>query len=646
MRQLWDFHGGIHPPENKSQSNQTAIQKLPLAGQFILPLSQHIGAPAKPLVATGEAVAKGQMLAAADGQISAPVHAPTSGTIAAIEQRIVPHPSGMPDTCLILQADGKDQWLPLVACDDYKTLSKKEILRRVSQAGIVGMGGAGFPTEVKLHPPANDKINSLILNGAECEPYITADDLLMQERAVEIIRGLEIMAFILEPEEALIGVEDNKPKAIAALREAAANTRIEIVVVPTKYPSGGEKQLIKILTGREVPHGHIPADIGVMCQNVATAAAVYRAIRYGEPLISRITTVVGETVAKPGNYDVLIGTPIAFLLTAAGWESNGKDDTGVQTSQHQQQIQGIERLIMGGPMMGFSLTDINLPVIKTTNCLLAASASEFADPAPEQACIRCGMCAEVCPAELLPQQLYWHARAEEFDKTEMYNLFDCIECGACSYVCPSHIPLVQYYRFAKDHIRAARIEQQKSDQARERFEFRQARLEREKQEKAAKRKARAEAAARAQAAKKASGKALPEAAALTDQGARATTQTSAATTNPDNHGHMLLPGQHGGRTDNAEADIAKLACSGKQAVEGAVTSVSHTISRPGIDELEATVDKARAKLARVKASLTEAENNNDPMAEKLRKAVAKSQHRLSLAEAAFAKAAAPKEQAG
>ena len=622
MRKLWEFHGGIHPPENKSQSNQTAIQKLPLAEEFTLPLSQHIGAAAEPVVIVGQRVLKGEIIAEAEGQISAPVHAPTSGTITAIEDRPVPHPSGMTDTCIIVEADGKDQWVVLEGCKDYKTLSKKEILQRVRQAGIVGMGGAGFPTEVKLHPPPNDKVNFLILNGAECEPYITADDLLMQERAVEIIKGMEIMAYVLEPEEAIIGIEDNKPKAIEALCEAAANTRVEIVVVPTKYPSGGEKQLIKILTGREVPHGHIPADIGVMCQNVATAAAVYRAIRYGEPLISRITTVVGEAVPRAGNYDVLLGTPIAFLLETAGLSLTlgySEDDA---RSKNQPTKPAMKRLIMGGPMMGFSLSDVHLPVIKTTNCLLAASASEFPDPAPEQACIRCSMCADVCPAELLPQQLYWYARAEEFDKTEMYNLFDCIECGACSYVCPSHIPLVQYYRFAKHHIRVARAEQEKSDLARERFEFRQQRLEREKQEKAAKRKARAEAAAKAQAAKKAK-ELLQE-----DQPAQPQTASESNVANIADTKPPVAPATSTEHTDTNE-EVAK--------------AIQNT-PLPSLEELQANVDKARNKLQKVEANLVEAESNNNPMAEKLRNAVSKSQHRLSLAEDALAKAKASQIQ--
>jgi len=486
MRTLFDFHGGIHPPESKAVSLQRPIRFAGLPDQLIIPLHQHIGAPAITQVEVGQTVLKGDLLADAQGTLSVPVHASTSGTVTAIELHGVPHPSGMTDWCVIIEPDGKDQWRERVPCDEFRALGRDGLLEKIRQSGIAGLGGAGFPTDIKLRPPKPDKVQTLILNGAECEPYITADQSLMQERATEIIAGLEIMAFILCPAECLIGIEDNKPEAIAALRQAAAETSIEVVVIPTKYPSGGEKQLIRILTGMEVPHGGIPADIGIMCQNVGTAAAVYRAIIHDEPLVSRITTLTGEALSQPGNFDVLIGTPIRHLLDQAG-----------------QNPAVTERLIMGGPMMGFSLLSDQVPVIKTTNCIIAATPEEFPPPPPAQACIRCGMCEQVCPMDLLPQQLYWFSRAREYDKAEQANLFDCIECGACSYVCPSTIPLVQYYRHAKGEIREHRAEQAKSDRARERFEQRQARLEREKAEKEARRKARAEAAAKAKKEKQA-----------------------------------------------------------------------------------------------------------------------------------------------
>ncbi|AZZ93603.1 electron transport complex subunit RsxC [Hahella sp. KA22] len=577
MRQIWDFHGGVHPPENKSQSTSRPIQKATLPKTLILPLSQHIGQPAKALVEPGQKVLKGEVIATAEGPVSVAVHASSSGTVTAVERRPVPHPSGLSDVCIVIETDGEDAWTDLTPCEDYRSLGSEQLLERVRQGGIAGMGGAGFPTAIKLHPPRNDKVNALILNAAECEPYITADDMLMRERADEVIRGMEIMAQLLEPEECLIGIEDNKPEAISALKQAASGTHIEVVVIPTKYPSGGEKQLIKILTGLEVPHGKIPADIGVMCQNVGTAAAVYRAVRFGEPLISRITTVTGDGVATPGNFEVLLGSPMSDLLQQAGFDASKTD-----------------RLIMGGPMMGFTLTDPDLPLVKTSNCIMAVSAKEFPRPDPAQACIRCGLCAEACPAELLPQQLYWFSKAQEFDKAENYNLFDCIECGACSYVCPSSIPLVQYYRYAKNQIRVTAQEQQKSDKARERFEFRQTRLEREKEEKEAKRKARAEAAAKAQAEKAA-------------------------------------------QQQDAPADVDPKKAAIEAAIKRAQAKRTPAPAQPRVNiaELQTNVDKAREKLEKVRETLAESDGANAAMQEKLRNAIAKNEERLAAAEKAL-----------
>ncbi|WP_339897606.1 electron transport complex subunit RsxC [uncultured Gilvimarinus sp.] len=475
---VWDIPGGVHPPENKAQSLIEPLTPLAIAPQLILPLNQHIGAPAKVLVEVGQAVLGGELLAEADGVFSAHVHAPTSGTVAAIVEHVVPHPSGMTDTCIILDTDGKDNWQPLDEAPDYQNLDKTALLARVRAAGIAGLGGAGFPTAVKLNPRANQPIDTLIINGTECEPYITADDILMQNRADEVIAGTQILSKLLgEPGRVVIGVEDNKPEAISSLREAAKGTAIEVVSFPTKYPSGGEKQLIQILTGREVPAGQIPASIGIVCQNVGTTAAVYRAVRFGEPLVKRITTVVGEALDTQRNVEVLLGTPIRFVLEQHGFNEKKAS-----------------RLVMGGPMMGFSLPDTSVPLVKTTNCILAPTRKELPPPSPAQACIRCGMCAEACPADLLPQQLFWYAQSEDLEKLEAHNLFDCIECGACSFVCPSHIPLVQYYRAAKGEIRQHRIDKEKSDRSRRRFEFRKERIAKEEAEKEAKRLARKKAA--------------------------------------------------------------------------------------------------------------------------------------------------------
>lgn len=489
-KHLHTFHGGIHPPENKQQSTQAAIETALLPSKLILPLQQHIGQQAKALVQVGDQVLKGQMIAEPTGYVSAAVHAPTSGTVTAIEAHALPHPSGLSEQCIIIEPDGKDEWGQLTPVVDYQQLAKADLLQHISDAGITGLGGAGFPTAVKLNPSEDLPINTLILNAAECEPYITADDMLMREHAAEVITGLQIMAHILQPEKCLIGIEVNKPEAIAALQHAINELQLTELItierIPVKYPSGGEKQLIQILTGMEVPNGGIPADIGMVCHNVGTAVAISRAITKGEPLISRITTITGEAVSRQGNIEVLLGTPIDTLLAHFGVKQDK-----------------LHRLVMGGPMMGFTLDDVSLPVVKATNCILAATRKELPDPAPEQACIRCGMCAEACPASLLPQQLYWFSKSREFDKALSHNLLDCIECGACSYVCPSNIPLVQYYRFAKGEIRIEEHERTASDHARQRFEARTARLEQEEAEKEAKRQARAEAAAAAKKAKEA-----------------------------------------------------------------------------------------------------------------------------------------------
>lgn len=487
MRKIWDIHGGVHPPENKTQSTQTHIASIPLPNEIILPLNQHIGAPSLPSCEVGQHVLKGQLIANAQGFVSAPVHASTSGTITAIEDRLIPHSSGMKALCVVIKPDNKETWITRETCDDYTTLDTHTLVEKIRNAGITGLGGAGFPTSVKLQPKANQPIDTLILNGTECEPYITADDILMRERAAEIIAGTQLLAFILgQPKTILIGIEDNKPEAIAAMKlalseaKATTDSHIDIVSFPTKYPSGGEKQLIQILTGKEVISGKIPADIGIVVQNVGTALAAYRAVAFGEPLVSRVTTVVGESLTTQQNIDVLIGTPVQHILDLHGYQQKHS-----------------ARLILGGPMMGFAMENTEIPVVKTTNCVLAPSHQEMPAPPPAQACIRCGMCEQACPAHLLPQQLFWFSQSEDFDKLESHNLFDCIECGACSYVCPSSIPLVQYYRASKGTIRQLNEEKQKSDRARERFELRQERIAKAEAEKEAKRQARKLAAEQA-----------------------------------------------------------------------------------------------------------------------------------------------------
>lgn len=478
MRQIWDFHGGVHPPENKQQSVQSPIADIELPSEIILPLNQHIGAAAEPVVEVGDRVLKGQLVADAEGVFSAAVHASTSGEVVAIEDRVIAHPSGLSARCIVVKTDGLDQWAELDACTNIDELDHLSLIEKIRLAGLAGMGGAGFPTAVKLNPRSIDKVETLILNGTECEPYITADDMLMREQAYGVIQGALMLARIIgTPKQIIIGIEDNKPEAIAAMREAAEDSHIEVVDFPTKYPSGGEKQLIKILTGKEVPSGKLPAQMGVLVQNVGTAYAAWRAVRFGEPLIERVTTVVGEALQVQRNIRVRIGTPIGHVL-----------------QQHGFRQEQCSRLIIGGPMMGYAIDNANVPVVKTTNCLLVPSFSEVPDAPPAQACIRCGMCSEVCPANLLPQQLYWYAQADDFEKLESHNLMDCIECGACSFVCPSAIPLVQYYRASKATVRRNEAEKQKADRARERFELRKERIAKAEAEKEAKRQARKKAA--------------------------------------------------------------------------------------------------------------------------------------------------------
>ncbi|TKA91684.1 electron transport complex subunit RsxC [Halopseudomonas bauzanensis] len=483
---IWDIPGGIHPPQNKAQSTTRGLEQMPLPARLILPLLQHIGNRAMPVVQVGERVLKGQLIAEANGPISCPLHAPTSGIVRAIEPAPYPHASGLAELAIVLESDGQDEWAELQPLPDYRDMQPLELLERIRAAGISGMGGAGFPTAVKLASRPDHHIDTLIINGTECEPYITADDMTMRHRAPQVVAGIDVLMHILKPDQVLIGIEDNKPEAIAAMREAVGERPMQVMVLPTKYPSGGEKQLIQILTGKEVPSGGLPAEIGILNQNLGTALAVHDAVLLGQPMISRITTLTGAALERPTNVDALIGTPIAELLAFAGLR---------QAQLH--------RLVMGGPMMGFTLLDSSAPIIKTSNCLLAGTIDELPPPPPALPCIRCGLCAEACPAELLPQQLHWFAMGKDYEQLERQNLFDCIECGACAYVCPSSIPLVQYFRAGKSEIRTIELQQSRAEHSRQRFEQRQERLEREAEQRELERQARAEKAARAKAAREA-----------------------------------------------------------------------------------------------------------------------------------------------
>ncbi|MDG1753066.1 MAG: electron transport complex subunit RsxC [Thalassotalea sp.] len=472
---FWKFHGGIHPPEMKFLTTNKPILQLPMPAELVIPIQQHIGEAGEVIVNIGDAVVKGQALTRSTLPISVPVHAPTSGKISAIEKATIAHPSGLEELCIKLIPDGEDTWRERTICPEYKQLSKSDIIEKISNAGISGMGGAGFPTHIKVS--TNAQINYLIINASECEPYITADDLLIREHSSAILDGINILDHLLEPAFILIGIEDNKPEAIQALKNATKDSdKIKVCVLPTQYPVGGEKQLIMALTGTEVPSGVLPTTLGIVMQNIATCFAIADAVIHDTPLIKRVVTVSGQALEKPQNVWALLGTPVEFLLQECGYPQQEK-----------------KHIVMGGPMMGFSLPNSQVPIVKTTNCILAPSEQEIPNDNQEVECIRCGQCAEVCPSQLLPQELQWSAKAKDHQQLNTLNLFDCIECGACAYVCPSHIPLVHYYRISKAEIRQQNLLDIKAEKAKVRFEARKLRLEREKLAREEKHKKAAEA---------------------------------------------------------------------------------------------------------------------------------------------------------
>ena len=488
---LFRFRGGVHPAEQKT-TRQLPIQPLPLPERLYLPLQMHVGAPAIPVVSLGERVLKGQLLAKAASTVSAPVHAPTSGIIETIDEFTAPHPSGLPVRTIVLRSDGDDRWSDSVVPIDPFQLTPAEIARRVGQAGIVGMGGAAFPAAVKLQLGDKHRIHTLIINGGECEPYLTCDDRLMQERPDGVVDGVRLMLRALQCSRALIAVESNKPAAQAALRKAVSDyPGIEVVEVPSRYPMGSEKQMLLTVTGLEVPAGKLAADIGLMVHNVATAYAVHQAVRYGRPLISRIVTVSGGAVAEPANLEVPLGTLAETLLQFCG---------GLKQTPARQ--------LLGGPMMGTAVPHLKVPIVKGSNGVLALADAEVGLAPQAQPCIRCGRCAQVCPIGLLPMELASRARHGKLDAAIGLGLLDCIACGSCSYTCPAAIPLTQYFNFAKGELARQREEQQKAERTRDLAKARQDRLAREAEEKrlaAAKRKAEREAKKRAEAAAMAEG---------------------------------------------------------------------------------------------------------------------------------------------
>ncbi|MDR1854816.1 MAG: electron transport complex subunit RsxC [Azoarcus sp.] len=473
---LFHFHGGIKPASHKTESNGVPIRAVPLPERLVVPLIQSSRGGARTIVTVGDKVLKGQCIGEAEGKAGTAIHAPTSGTVKEIGRYPMAHPSGLESLAIVIEPDGEERWFEYERLDPEHA-SREDLILRIQASGIVGMGGATFPSHIKV----DNAIDTLILNGAECEPWITCDDRLMRERAADVLTGATLLGRLSGAKRIVVAIEDNKPEAIAAMRAAVRaeelsdkdeSEGIEVVPVPARYPQGGEKQLIKVVTGIEVAAGKLATDYGVQCFNVGTAHAVCRALVHGEAMVSRIVTVTGN-VERPGNYEVLLGTRVADLLALAGV----KPDT--------------DRTLMGGPMMGFTLPSAEAPITKGSNCVIAASPTLFPHRPPEQPCIRCGSCARACPVELQPFELYWHSRAKNFDKAGEYHIFDCIECGCCAFVCPAHIPLVDYFRFAKSEMRAKNEERKAAEQARARFEFRSFRLEREKAEKAARLAAKA-----------------------------------------------------------------------------------------------------------------------------------------------------------
>jgi electron transport complex protein RnfC len=464
---LFRIRGGVHPDDRKALSATKTIETLPMPALLHIPLQQHIGAPAASLVMRGERVKKGQLLARSQGVISAPVHAPTSGRIMGVGSYPAHHASGLSVRTITLQPDGKDEWIDDIdPVADPFILSPEEIAQRVAEAGIVGMGGATFPSAVKLHLRKRYALHTLVINGAECEPYLTCDDRLMQEHSEDVVNGVLLMARALGIINVLFAIEKNKPDAIKSMTQAAgSHPNVKVVSLPTRYPMGSEKHLVQTLTGKETPARGLTADIGVVVHNVATALAVHDAIKHGHPLISRVMTISGGALNSARNIRVLIGTPLDNLVEYCGGFT-----------------QEPAKLISGGPMMGQPLPSTRVPVIKGSNGLLALTEKEM-QAAAEMPCIRCSSCVQACPCGLVPLEMASNIRAGSLDTSVNLGLLDCIGCGSCSYVCPSHIPLVQYFNYAKGELASRQRTQHKQGETKRLAEARTLRMEAQKKAK-------------------------------------------------------------------------------------------------------------------------------------------------------------------
>lgn len=476
---------GVHPDDHKRPAADAPLRPLPPPERLYMPLHQHVGGAARPIVTVGQQVLKGQLIAEAQGNISAPIHAPVSGRISSISEVTAPHASGLPLTAITLDSDYREQWLETDIPADPFALAPEEIARRTAAAGVVGLGGATFPSAVKFALGKRLSVTTLIVNGGECEPYLSSDDRIMRDFAEQVIDGARLIMHAIGAREALFGIEDNKPEAIAAMRKAAAPYGdLKICPVPSRYPMGSDKQLIQTLTGKEVPSDARAAEVGVLVHNVSTCAAVHKAIRLGQPLVERIVTLNGGAVATPGNIYAPLGTMIGELLAFVGLKETPA------------------RLILGGPMMGTPLQHDRIPLVKGASGILAFNAEEALRPEAGP-CIRCGQCASACPMGLLPMEMAARIRVHDFEAATTFKLGDCISCGCCAYVCPSHIPLVQYFSHAKGELWTAERAKLRADAARKLAEAKSARLEREAEEKreaAARRKAERDAQKAAAAA--------------------------------------------------------------------------------------------------------------------------------------------------
>ncbi|PKU21714.1 electron transport complex subunit RsxC [Telmatospirillum siberiense] len=477
---LFPIRGGIHPKYRKELTSEQPIVALPMPARLYLPLQQHIGAPAEPVVSVGQKVRKGDLLARGQGAVSAPTHASTSGVVVEITTVTAPHPSGLPQLTIILEPDGKDEWTDLPdPIEDPFSLSGDAIRERVASSGIVGLGGATFPAAVKLNLGSQQKIETLLINGAECEPYLTCDDRLMREYAAEIVDGARIMAHALGAPGIVIAIERNKPQALEAMRAAAAGfDAIEVIDVPVQYPMGSERHLTQAITGRETPAKKLTAELGVVVHNVGTARAVHQSVRFGRPLTRRVVTVSGGAVAQGKNIEVPLGAMVSELIAFCG---------GLREEPR--------RIVNGGPMMGQPLPSLEVPVVKGTSGILALTVAE-ANERPTQPCIRCGGCVTICPCGLVPVEMAAFIRKDNLDAAAGIGVTDCFSCGSCSYICPSHIPLVQYFNYAKGELAARDRERRRLDRVKTLSETRVERLERQAQ-------AKREAAAAAAAARKA-----------------------------------------------------------------------------------------------------------------------------------------------